>query len=343
MPPKFQDLFLPDTDELFSKAKRATTESITQKIKYPCGCEAIGLAPMPMDCPTHKAANVDNAKNKPNQEYLDTLIAVVLDESGSMGSHKTQTISAYNEYVAGMRLNSKGNVYLTLAKFDTKIPTCRVEYKNKPLAEVPELTSANYTPGGGTPLYDAVGFTVKELEPEVNGRNVLVIILTDGEENSSREYTSSQVKAMIAEKEKLGWVFVYLGANQDAWNAGTKMGVAGGNTASYGMNNIQTVAQNLARSASNYSAMGATTRDLASQSLFASTGIDNIESPFEGAAGGTNTMPSTASSLGSLGGQARSAGMTQDERSDLAKKAANARWSKKILGRNKRANKTEVK
>ena len=239
-----------------------------QRITYPCGCEVVGPAPMPRDCPTHGTVAAGP---------VEMLVSVILDESGSMKTDKQATIDGYNEYLNGLKQD--GNQYLvTLSKFDeySPDPHCRIVYKNKPIAEVEGLTTSTYTPRGATPLYDAIGTTITALAPEVNGRSVLVIIMTDGQENASHEYTANKVKALIKAKEAEGnWTFVYLGANQDAWLAGQAFGMHAGNTMNYATGNSKMVFGNLSHATMTRSGL-ASMGMRSTQSYFKDAGVADV-------------------------------------------------------------------
>jgi hypothetical protein len=288
--------------------------STLQKIKYPCGCELVGPAPMGKDCPTHGASST-----KPSE----MLVSVILDESGSMESCRQQTINGYNEYLNGLKKD--GNPYLiSLSKFDSNPGdvTCRIQYTNQPIDKAPQLTMETFVPRGGTPLYDAIGKTVTELAPTVNGRPVVVIIMTDGGENSSNEFDNAKVKALIKAKEAEGnWTFVYLGANQDAWAVGASFGMAAGNTMSYQTANTKNVFQNLVGATMMRSATFSTTGQASTSCYFADAGVTDVNIDTQAV--------TSAAYLGSLGGKARAANQTPQERSKLAKRAVTARESKK--------------
>jgi hypothetical protein len=96
------------------------------------------------------------------------------------------------------------------------------------------MTGETYRPDALTPLYDAIATTIRRTENKAGKDAVLFIVMTDGEENASKEHDFKSVQALI--EEKSDWTFVYLGANQDAWAVGTKMGIAAGNTMSYAQN-----------------------------------------------------------------------------------------------------------
>ena len=157
------------------------------------------------------------------------LVNFILDESGSMTSIKDQTISGFNEYVDSLKPKGKAARF-TFTKFNSgaTIIVC----DNIPVKDVPLLTSSNYIPNNLTPLYDAIGASVKTVEKALKKElvDVLCVIMTDGQENCSREFTRSKIFEIIAEKQKEGWTFAYLGANQDSWGEGSKVGIAGSNT-----------------------------------------------------------------------------------------------------------------
>ncbi len=165
-------------------------------------------------------------------ESLRTYVSFVLDKSGSMAVCKAQVLSGYAEYLMGLR--GQPDVFFSLTTFNT---ACEAVHVVVPVAGVPDLTEATYVPEGGTALLDSVMETVRALEaalPTSGAYRVLVVIMTDGEENSSRTATKEEVAALVAAKEALGnWTFVYLGAGQDAWAEAAMLGVAAGNTMAY--------------------------------------------------------------------------------------------------------------
>lgn len=164
----------------------------------------------------------------------ETLVNFILDKSGSMDSVKKATISGFNEYL--QTLKKDGNKYsFSLTLFDTMVET---PYTNEDIKNVDDLTDKTYLPSGGTALYDAACATIAKVEKKVKkNQKVLTIIMTDGEENSSQEYSEKELKAKIAELEKTSkWSFVFLGANQDSWATAQKFGIAQMNVANFGSN-----------------------------------------------------------------------------------------------------------
>lgn len=157
------------------------------------------------------------------------LINVILDRSGSMGPRQADVIGGFNQFLQDQR-QAPGRARMILTQFNTEVtpPTPAV-----PIAEVLPLTPATYTPGGNTALFDAIAQTVGRADAEKQpGERVLCLIVTDGEENSSRETTLEQVRTIIREREGRGdWTFAYLGAAPDRWAAET--GMSAGSSAAF--------------------------------------------------------------------------------------------------------------
>jgi len=158
-------------------------------------------------------------KPTPKVSKKEKHISFILDETGSMMSIKDKTISDFKEYIQSIK-SCKG--VFTLTKFNSN--KVEVVY-TKPIKDVPELTKTTYLPDATTPLYDAIGKTIKALEVDEGKQELLVVILTDGQENASKEYDKKAIQALMKEKESKGWTFVYLGVGQAAWDEGHKMGM----------------------------------------------------------------------------------------------------------------------
>src|SRR5207253_953347 len=99
-------------------------------------------------------------------------------------------------------------------------------------------TASDFEPRGTTPLYDAIGRSVtlaqgRACTPDGSNEQPLVVVLTDGLENASHEYTHAQIFDLIKAKESAGWIFTYLGANQDAYAVGGAIGINAGATQNY--------------------------------------------------------------------------------------------------------------
>lgn len=159
-----------------------------------------------------------------------THITVVFDRSGSMDSIASDALGGFNQFIKTQQA-VPGRATLSLFWFDDRI-TDGSQWV--PLADQAPLTLADYRPGGRTALHDAIAVgiikTGRHLHwmPEAERpATVIFVILTDGEENASREYNAAQVREMIGiQREKYNWSFVFLAANQDAVLAGGQLGVA---------------------------------------------------------------------------------------------------------------------
>lgn len=151
-------------------------------------------------------------------------VSLILDESGSMQSCKRAAIAGFNQYVKSLQ-DEPAPTWFTLTLFNAR--RTEVRYRGVPVATVQELDVETYRPQDTTPLYDAIGHTLAAARKEAPaGCKKLCVILTDGLENSSKEFTRQQIYALIKACEQEGWRFVYLGADHDVWAAGEDLGVA---------------------------------------------------------------------------------------------------------------------
>jgi hypothetical protein len=191
-----------------------------------------------------------------------TEILEILDRSGSMSSVKDDTIGGFNQFLRD-QLNEPGTAKLTLVQFNHQIETT---YEGMDLKEVPPLTAGTYRPDGFTALRDAIGYGINSLgrrlealtESERPGR-VIVVIHTDGLENSSREFTQRDIASLIDHQRRVyNWQFMFMGANQDAVEVGKDMNIPTVNAISYAANSAGTrqVGSHLSRKVSDYRASG---------------------------------------------------------------------------------------
>ena len=157
-----------------------------------------------------------------------TEIVVVLDKSGSMAATKDDVIGGFNRFLEDQK-RLPGECALTMVMFDQGYelkPAC-------PVRDVQPLSDKTYVPGGMTALLDAVGKAVTEtgrrlaeLEESQRPDKVLVVVITDGEENSSREHTVQAVRNMVEHQQgKYSWKFMFLGADIDSFAEAGKIGI----------------------------------------------------------------------------------------------------------------------
>jgi len=168
-----------------------------------------------------------------------THITVILDRSGSMQRIADDIIGGFNDFVHQQK-EGTGTATLTLVQFDTQDPY-EVIHWFKPIGEIPPLTNETFIPRASTPLWDAVGRGIADLErslsllpPEAQPEQVVMVVVTDGMENSSHQFRGSQIRKMITEKsEKHQWQFVYLSADLNAVNEAEKTGFSKTSSMSY--------------------------------------------------------------------------------------------------------------
>jgi hypothetical protein len=160
-----------------------------------------------------------------------THISIILDRTGSMSSIRDDTIGGFNTFLNDQK-KQPGFATMTLVQFDTADPY-EIIHKFKPIQEVPELTHETYVPRASTPLLDAMGRGINDIEKciadikeEDRPSKVVIVVITDGQENSSREFVKDQIVKMVKEKtEKDNWQFVFLSADLDAFMDAGVMGI----------------------------------------------------------------------------------------------------------------------
>lgn len=185
-----------------------------------------------------------------------THVVLLIDESGSMFPSREAVVTTVNDYVQGLKGKISGQSRVTIVKFDsegwnelTKVRVVKV-FDNVPLSEVREFKLADYRPNGGTPLHDAIGKTVNAVTDFVksNPGPVFFSILTDGAENSSREFKLNAIRALIEERTEAGWTFNFMGVDINAYHDGAKFGASVYNTVSIKRGKLDALATSLVNS-----------------------------------------------------------------------------------------------
>lgn len=201
-----------------------------------------------------------------------TSVNVIIDQSGSMAGLTNDTIGGFNTFLAEQK-NVPGDVAFTLCLFSTDY---RLVHDCVKLDKVPDLTTKTYRPNGGTALLDAMGTTIDEvgkklaaMPEEERPSKVIFLIVTDGEENSSRRYTLEQIRSMVThQRETYSWEFVFMGANIDAIAAGTSLGVSAANSVNY-----------VASAAGTHQLYGSVSRSLGSYRVASNQQVDFFNQP----------------------------------------------------------------
>lgn len=194
--------------------------------------KAVASEPSPID-----EGRFDNIVRPPQEDRGEwTHIVFILDESGSMETLRATAIDGFNKFLTEQQTEPDWAEF-TLVLFNTKY---ELPYNGVAIKDVRPLDEETYVPNGGTALLDAIGKAIAETRQRIDGMaeedrpaKVLFAILTDGEENSSVQYTLDKVKAMIKAQQECGWPFLFLAANQDAFAASAMLNIDRGTTFAY--------------------------------------------------------------------------------------------------------------
>lgn len=173
----------------------------------------------------------DRTERKEGETRIYNLI--ILDESGSMHSIYNQALTGVNETIQTIRKGQQENpeltqmlTFVTFGSGNSDGEDVRAIIGCEPIAEVKGITQDMYSPNGGTPLYDAMGMSISALKAVVRDNDrVIVTVVTDGYENCSHVYSASMVRELVEELRAKGWVFTYIGANQDSVESAGKIGI----------------------------------------------------------------------------------------------------------------------
>ncbi len=166
-----------------------------------------------------------------------TEIVFILDRSGSMNELAGDTIGGYNSFLERQK-KEEGEALVTTVLFDDQY---ELLHDHVDIKKVQPITSKEYYARGMTALLDAIGKTLTEVghrqyeaEERATPAKTMVVIITDGKENASREYTLNAVKKQVkTQQEKHGWEFIFLGANIDAVQVGETMGISADHSVNY--------------------------------------------------------------------------------------------------------------
>lgn len=162
----------------------------------------------------------NKTKTKPASKPVDsnkpTLVCLLLDRSGSMASCKQEVIGGFNAYVDGLK--DEKDMRFTLTQFDSG--GIDILHDAVPVNRVAKMTDKTYQPRGNTPLYDAMGKTIRAAQQKAGDKyKVLFVTQTDGQENASSEWNHQSIRELIKSMEdKEHWTFVYLGMGLMGWN-----------------------------------------------------------------------------------------------------------------------------
>lgn len=175
-------------------------------------------------------------------------LLLVIDKSGSMMPKVNDVIGGFNTYIDGLKKDKKNDYRVSLISFDSTVSDI---YIGKKLSEVEPLNHENYIPSGMTALNDGVGHAITTCAAKAKDP-VLLVVFTDGEENSSREFTTDKIRELVEDKQKGTWTFVFMGSDISTWSSARSYGISVANTLQVDPANMQLSVKSLIGSTSNY-------------------------------------------------------------------------------------------
>lgn len=243
-----------------------------------------------------------DSDQKKSKKPSHTRVHFILDESGSMGSCRQSTIDGFNEYLQGLRVDNQktGNKYkISLTKFEGG--NIESVFSDLKIEEVRDITYNDFTPAGMTNLNDAIGSTLSKMKSKRVNKNTktLVIIMTDGHENASREYSVGDVRLLVEEVESKGWTVTFLGANIDTQTVGRAYSIDQSRMKSYSTQNMRGTMAALSEATVAYACSAPVGK--ASRSFFADVGdLESISVPDSTVSASTVSKSTVASSEAKL-------------------------------------------
>lgn len=169
-----------------------------------------------------------------------TVINVIIDASGSMEALTKDTLGGFNTFLKEQKA-LPGEARLTLCTFDT-VPKVIHEFAN--IKTVKPLTAKQYSPSGMTALLDALGQIIENtgktlyaMSEDEKPQNVIVVVITDGQENSSKKFDRAKIAEMVKHQQDVyNWQFLFFGANIDAFTEGKSLGLSPASIQQYNAN-----------------------------------------------------------------------------------------------------------
>ena len=204
---------------------------------------------------TEKARQAETQSLPSTIKHLD--LVLVLDKSGSMYGLESDTIGGYNAMIAKEK-DLDVDTKVTTVLFNNKVD---ILTDRSNINSLSDMTIKDYRVGGSTALLDAVGNTIAKISdtPGISDKDhkVIFVIITDGQENASTEYSKATIQKMISDKKAQGWDFIFIGANIDAASEAQNLGIDADHAVKY--RNTSTGVQK------NFAAIAAYTRSAVQQ------------------------------------------------------------------------------
>ena len=158
----------------------------------------------------------------------------LLDRSGSMATCVDDMIGGFNTFIETLDRHLKISLYL----FDNEFTPV---YRNIPVIRAPKLSHETYQPRGSTALLDSIGKILGIAEPKSwadDMDSTTIVILTDGEDTSSYQFTLEEINTCISQKKADGWKFIFMGSNQDAITTASQLNIDSGGALTFSSRNL---------------------------------------------------------------------------------------------------------
>lgn len=222
---------------------------------------------------------------------VDSYMEFLVDASGSMSPHRARTVEGLTAYMNKVKTESTGKNLSSMYAFDSSHyrPVNLVPlYENVDVAELNPDVLVNYHPNGGTPLYQVIGQRITAIETMLaniaNKPSVLMVIQTDGDDTDGGIWRPELLKEKITKLTTDGWSFIFLGADQSAWEVSRSMGIDVGNTVVYDVGSLDLAMETASMASVNYAnastmlkSSGDRSVRYATRSVFRDADIDNAK------------------------------------------------------------------
>ena len=228
--------------------------------------------------PAKKPAKKSATKAKPKATVAGTThVCVVLDRSGSMQARRTDALGGVNSYIAVAKKDKALKASrLSLVTFASApgVESVQTLRKHESIVDVEPILDSEYRCDGWTPLYDAIGRGIGILDEATGGKGkAVLVVMTDGQENHSKEFTRPKITQLIEERQKAGWMVLFLGEGLDVAKQGLDIGTHAVNTVSYTSAGLRSSGAVLGQSAGRYAA----TQDFGEQLAAAENALTDAE------------------------------------------------------------------
>ena len=178
---------------------------------------------------------VNNGKTDERKDDTPLHISFLIDRSGSMTGLEVDVVEGFNTFLSEQK-SEPGACEMTLVQFDDLNPF-EIMRNSEPINDVEPISQKDYQPRSMTPLYDAIGTLIERVDARVATKGIqedqVIAVFTDGHENASRRWEHTEIFELIKKRKEDGWTFIFMGANQDSYATGGRLGFDEGSIQNY--------------------------------------------------------------------------------------------------------------